>query len=230
MIPTPVVDHFLTDYERTGQFSGFPQMGIQWQKMESDALKRAYSMEAAQKGAWGSALCAASWVLDISCCVLYAVVAVGFDRNRLPTGVAGPGMLRALCQAIAQVRAFHAAVRSSHASALQPYCCQNCTRAATHCMQATSVAARGHQPLLPPVPPAGVLIRSINPTSAAAKVLKPDDVLMKFDGVEIACDGTVPFRTGERISFSYLISNKFVGDMAELQVLRGGEVQQLQIE
>jgi hypothetical protein len=82
----------------------------------------------------------------------------------------------------------------------------------------------------PLCPPAGVLIRNINPTSAAAKVLKPDDVLMKFDGVEIACDGTVPFRTGERISFSYLISNKFVGDMAELQVLRGGEVQQLQIE
>jgi hypothetical protein len=80
-----------------------------------------------------------------------------------------------------------------------------------------------------PAPCAGVLIRSINPTSAAAQVLKPDDVLMKFDGVEIACDGTVPFRTGERISFSYLISNKFVGDDSELQVLRKGEVLQLKI-
>jgi hypothetical protein len=29
---------------------------------------------------------------------------------------------------------------------------------------------------------------------------------MSFDGVDIANDGTVPFRSGERISFSYLVS------------------------
>lgn len=30
-------------------------------------------------------------------------------------------------------------------------------------------------------------------------------------------------RTGERIAFSHLISNKFVGETARLQVLRNGE-------
>lgn len=33
-------------------------------------------------------------------------------------------------------------------------------------------------------------------------------MVLAFDGIEIANDGTVPFRTGERIAFSYLISNK----------------------
>jgi S1-C subfamily serine protease len=41
---------------------------------------------------------------------------------------------------------------------------------------------------------AGVLIRRVNPTSAAAEHLRADDVLMSFDGQAIACDGTVPFR------------------------------------
>jgi S1-C subfamily serine protease len=41
---------------------------------------------------------------------------------------------------------------------------------------------------------AGVLIRRVNPTSAAAQHLRADDVLMSFDGQAIACDGTVPFR------------------------------------
>jgi len=31
---------------------------------------------------------------------------------------------------------------------------------------------------------------------------------MAFDDVAVASDGTVPFRTGERIAFSYLISTK----------------------
>ncbi len=51
VIPTPIVSHFLTDYERTGGFSGFPALGVQWQRMESDALRRAYGMGKDQKGA-----------------------------------------------------------------------------------------------------------------------------------------------------------------------------------
>lgn len=69
-----------------------------------------------------------------------------------------------------------------------------------------------------------MLVRSLNPTAFAAGVLKPDDVIMQFDGIDISCDGTVAFRTGERIAFSYLISKKFVGDTAQLQVLRDGQV------
>jgi hypothetical protein len=47
----------------------------------------------------------------------------------------------------------------------------------------------------------GVLIRSVYPCSHAYGKLRAGDILLSFDGVQVACDGTVPFRTGERIAF-----------------------------
>lgn len=45
------------------------------------------------------------------------------------------------------------------------------------------------------------------PPSAPCPPPSPQfDILLAFDGVAIANDGTVPFRSGERISFSYLVS------------------------
>ncbi|KAJ6375588.1 hypothetical protein OIU77_000548 [Salix suchowensis] len=46
------------------------------------------------------------------------------------------------------------------------------------------------------------------------------DIILSFDRVDIANDGTVPFRHGERIGFSYLISQKYTGDNAVIKVLR----------
>jgi hypothetical protein len=40
----------------------------------------------------------------------------------------------------------------------------------------------------------GVLVRTVLPLCDAAKHLLPDDVIMRFDGVQVANDGTVPFR------------------------------------
>jgi S1-C subfamily serine protease len=48
----------------------------------------------------------------------------------------------------------------------------------------------------------GVLVRAVQPTSHAHGVLFPGDILMRFDGVDVASEGTVPFRSGERIAFS----------------------------
>jgi len=42
----------------------------------------------------------------------------------------------------------------------------------------------------------GVLIRNVAPTSPAAGVLAAGDIVMRFDGMQVACDGTVPFRCG----------------------------------
>lgn len=39
------------------------------------------------------------------------------------------------------------------------------------------------------------------PLTDAAKVLQPNDVLLAFDGVPVASDGTISFRDGERVSF-----------------------------
>ncbi|KXZ47287.1 hypothetical protein GPECTOR_36g14 [Gonium pectorale] len=117
IIPTPVIQHFLTDYARHGRYTGFPCLGVEWQKLENPDLRAALKMQPDQKG---------------------------------------------------------------------------------------------------------VLIRRVEPTSAVSEVLRQNDVLLSFDGVGIANDGTVPFRSGERISFSYLVSNKYTDEEAELVVLQDG--------
>ncbi|GAB4817615.1 hypothetical protein N2152v2_004661 [Parachlorella kessleri] len=116
VIPTPVIDHFLDDFKRNGTFTAFPALGIQWQRMESAALRAACGMREDMKG---------------------------------------------------------------------------------------------------------VLIRSVYPCSHAYGRLLPGDILMSFDGVQVACDGTVPFRTGERIAF---------GDVANVGILRNGQPMTVQLE
>ena len=56
------------------------------------------------------------------------------------------------------------------------------------------------------------MVRRVEPTAAVSAVLQRGDVLLGFDGVDIGSDGTVPFRSGERIGFSYLISQKYTGE------------------
>ncbi|XP_054811200.1 protease Do-like 2, chloroplastic [Prosopis cineraria] len=68
----------------------------------------------------------------------------------------------------------------------------------------------------------GVLVRRVEPTSDANNVLKEGDVIFSFDDVHVGCEGTVPFRSNERIAFRFLISQKFAGDSAELGIIRGG--------
>ncbi|KAI3861281.1 hypothetical protein MKX03_017412 [Papaver bracteatum] len=57
----------------------------------------------------------------------------------------------------------------------------------------------------------GVLVKTIAPTSPEFHVLKPSDIILSFDGIDIANDGTVLFTHGERIGFSYLVSQKYTG-------------------
>ncbi|KAL3618025.1 Protease Do-like 9 [Castilleja foliolosa] len=115
VIPTPVIAHFIQDFEKNSTYTGFPNLGIEWQKMENPDLRLSMGMKPDQKG---------------------------------------------------------------------------------------------------------VLVRRIDPTSPQSKVLKPSDIILSFDEFNIANDGTVPFRHGERIGFSYLISKKYTGDSAEIKVLR----------
>ena len=51
-------------------------------------------------------------------------------------------------------------------------------------------------------------MRRVEPTLPACKQLRKGDVLLSFDGTQIGNDGTVAFRSGERINFSYLVSEK----------------------
>ena len=119
VIPTPVISHFVRDYELNGKYTGFPALGCDFQKLENADLKRS---------------------------------------KKVPEGESG------------------------------------------------------------------VLLRKLEPISNSAKCgLRTGDVLQKFDGIAVASDGTVPFRAGERISFSHLVSKKFVGEFAEIEIKRDGK-------
>ncbi|KAL7613875.1 hypothetical protein Lser_V15G08365 [Lactuca serriola] len=75
----------------------------------------------------------------------------------------------------------------------------------------------------------GVLVSKINPLSDAYRVLKKDDIVLAFDGVPIANDGTVPFRNRERITFDHLVSMKKPNETAVIKVLRNGEELELTV-
>ncbi|KAL5580069.1 hypothetical protein UlMin_012511 [Ulmus minor] len=69
----------------------------------------------------------------------------------------------------------------------------------------------------------GVLVSKVNPLSDAHKILKKDDIILAFDGVPIANDGTVHFRNRERITFDHLVTMKKPNETARVRVLRDGE-------
>ncbi|KAM7511445.1 hypothetical protein LguiB_010320 [Lonicera macranthoides] len=125
VIPTPVIMHFIQDYKKNGTYTGFPILGVEWQKMENPDLRVSMGMGSDQKG---------------------------------------------------------------------------------------------------------VRIKRIEPTAPESHLLKPSDVILSFDGVNIANDGTVPFRHGERIGFSYLVSQKYTGDSALVKVLRNSKMLEFNIK
>ncbi|THU43773.1 hypothetical protein C4D60_Mb02t00310 [Musa balbisiana] len=125
VIPTPVIMHFINDYEKSGEYTGFPMLGIEWQKMENPDLRKAMEMKPDQKG---------------------------------------------------------------------------------------------------------VRVRRVEPTGPEFEFLKSSDIILSFDGVDIANDGTVPFRHGERIAFSYLVSQKYTGENALVKVLRDSKLHEFNIK
>ncbi|GLC63300.1 hypothetical protein PLESTF_000021700 [Pleodorina starrii] len=53
VIPTPVVHHFLNDLDRHGgKYTGFPEMGISWQVLESTDMKRSLGMPEGATGVY----------------------------------------------------------------------------------------------------------------------------------------------------------------------------------
>lgn len=88
------------------------------------------------------------------------------------------------------------------------------------CQPTENVQLRNHFKMQPHM--TGVLVSKINPLSDAYGVLKKDDIILEFDGVPIANDGTVPFRNRERITFDHLVSMKKPNETALVKLLRNG--------
>jgi len=124
VIPTPVIHHFITDYDRNKTYTGFPSLPFSWQRVESPAMRKWLKMKTGQKG---------------------------------------------------------------------------------------------------------VLISAVEPLMKDKINLKKNDVLVSIDGTDIASDGTVPFRAGEPITFNYLVSEKYVGESAQVRYLRDGKMQECSI-
>ena len=68
----------------------------------------------------------------------------------------------------------------------------------------------------------GILISQIVYGSPSWHVLRPGDVLRTVGGVEIASDGTYPFRRGQRLLFTHLFNMMQVGDKVPVGIVRDG--------
>ncbi len=76
----------------------------------------------------------------------------------------------------------------------------------------------------------GVLVTRVVHGSSADGVLAEGDVLTAIDGTPVACDGSIPLRTHDRVHFSYLVSRHQVGGKVSVEILRRGEPHQLAIQ
>ncbi len=70
----------------------------------------------------------------------------------------------------------------------------------------------------------GVLVVDVGYEGSSWNKLERGDVLLELDGVEIAADGTVPFEHGSRIDFSYVVSERHVGETIQAKVWRNRRV------
>ena len=76
----------------------------------------------------------------------------------------------------------------------------------------------------------GVLVNQVIPGSSADGIINPEDVILSIDNIPIANDGTVEFRAKERTNLAYLVQKHQIGDELYLEILRGGETQNIQVK
>lgn len=74
----------------------------------------------------------------------------------------------------------------------------------------------------------GVLIRYVAPMSCVQNIIQPQDVLLHVGSHRIDHDGTVEYRSRERIHFAHLVHMCPSGTTLPLTVLRGGKTVQLE--
>ncbi|WP_346838068.1 serine protease [Microbulbifer sp. SAOS-129_SWC] len=75
----------------------------------------------------------------------------------------------------------------------------------------------------------GALVVKVFGDAPAAKVLKPGDVLLSLDGLDIAADRTVEWRENQRTNYHYAIDRHHVGDQLPVRFSRNGEIHSARI-
>ncbi len=82
---------------------------------------------------------------------------------------------------------------------------------------------------LSPKSHSGVLITGIVHGGSASGILKQDDVLLMLDQKNVAADGSIRFRKGERIDLSYQVARRHVGETMPVKVYRDGAVMRFEL-
>ena len=76
----------------------------------------------------------------------------------------------------------------------------------------------------------GVLIRDVYYRSPAKGLLYPGDVVLQINRYDVAGDGTVAIRSGERTDYVYAVQEKQAGEFAHVKVLRDKEVRDIAVK
>ncbi|RVX20892.1 Protease Do-like 2, chloroplastic [Vitis vinifera] len=182
---------FLDDYERNGKYTGFPCLGVLLQKLENPALRSCLKVQSNEVHIFIYSY--GSW--DQTSVLLVVVRVMGFACDgRREFKVERKVVLWILCLGKEQLLTL-LGVEYRRGPGGWTW------------GRVTICADRF-----------GVLVRRVEPTSDANNVLKESiefcqtntedtirDVIVSFDGVHVGCEGTVPFRSTERIAFRYLI-------------------------
>lgn len=74
------------------------------------------------------------------------------------------------------------------------------------------------------------MITEVYPAQTSVKILQRNDVILAMDGIEVATDGTIQFREGERVSFRALIARKHLGDTCSLLISRNGGTKTVELK
>ncbi|CEM35896.1 unnamed protein product [Vitrella brassicaformis CCMP3155] len=66
----------------------------------------------------------------------------------------------------------------------------------------------------------GVIVSKVHAASPAAGLIKLDDIILQVDNHDINLDATIQIPSGERVNYGWLFAQKFVGDKAEIVLMR----------
>jgi S1-C subfamily serine protease len=76
----------------------------------------------------------------------------------------------------------------------------------------------------------GILLSRISPCSSVKGLLKPGDVILSIDGIDIAADGTFNWRERERVQANHLIQRKLIGETLLFRILRDGTPMDVEVK
>ena len=75
----------------------------------------------------------------------------------------------------------------------------------------------------------GVLVYGIGEGSIAEGIIQKYDILLKVDGHPVSSDGSIEFRSNERVDVSYCIDRHQIGDIINIELFREGTRKQVEL-